>query len=190
MTSGSYGSWQARLHCRPLAIGIALTLVVGACASTPPSNAPTTGAPAATTPAAATATSGGGGGTPAAQFCQGVKLTFFPGGTPGGGFETVVYNGAKAAEEAFGPTVTYTWSDWDPAKMISQFSEAMASKPDGIAVMGHPGDDAFDPLIDQARGQGILVTVMNTELQKAEAGLTCMSLLFATGARQGFAGGQ
>ena len=56
--------------------------------------------------------------------------------------------------------MTYEWSDWDPAKMISQFSEAMASNPDGIAVMGHPGDDAFDPLIDQARGQGILVTVI------------------------------
>jgi simple sugar transport system substrate-binding protein len=98
-----------------------------------------------------------------------MKVTFFPGGTPGGGFETVVYNGAKAAESAFGPTVTYQWSDWDPATMISQFSEAMATNPDGIAVMGHPGDDAFDPLIDQARSQGILVTVMNTELPLAQA---------------------
>jgi simple sugar transport system substrate-binding protein len=168
MTRGSSGSMQARLQWRPLAFGIALALTVGACASNPATNAPTTGAPGATTPAAATQTSGGGGGT-AAQFCQGVKLTFFPGGTPGGGFETVVYNGAKAAEAAFGPTVTYQWSDWDPAKMISQFSEAMASKPDGIAVMGHPGDAAFDPLIDQAREQGILVTVMNTELPLAEA---------------------
>ena len=33
--------------------------------------------------------------------------------------------------------------------------------------MGHPGDDAFDPLIDDARSQGIIVTVMNTELPKA-----------------------
>jgi simple sugar transport system substrate-binding protein len=103
------------------------------------------------------------------QFCQGVKLTFFPGGTSGGGFETVVYNGAKAAEAAFGPTIAYQWSDWDPNKMISQFREAVATKPDGIAIMGHPGDDAFDPLIDDARSQGILVTVMNTELPKAEA---------------------
>jgi simple sugar transport system substrate-binding protein len=53
--------------------------------------------------------------------------------------------------------------------MISQFREAVATKPDGIAVMGHPGDDAFDPLIDDARSQGILVTAMNTELAKAEA---------------------
>ena len=113
--------------------------------------------------------SGSNGGTATGQFCSGVNLVFFPGGTAGGGFETVVYNGAKAAEAAFGPTVTYQWSDWDPSKMITQFQQAMATKPDGIAVMGHPGDDAFDPLIKQAEDQGILVTVMNTELAKAEA---------------------
>jgi simple sugar transport system substrate-binding protein len=113
--------------------------------------------------------SGGAAAPTTGQFCQGVKIVFFPGGTSGGGFETVVYNGAKAAEAAFGPTVTYQWSDWDPNKMVSQFREAVATKPDGIAIMGHPGDDAFDPLIDDARSQGILVTAMNTELAKAEA---------------------
>ncbi len=104
-----------------------------------------------------------------AQFCKGMKIVFFPGGTAGGGFETVVYNGAKAAAAALGPSVTYQWSDWDPNKMITQFQQAVATKPDGIAVMGHPGDSAFDSLIDQARSQGIFVTVMNTELPKAEA---------------------
>jgi simple sugar transport system substrate-binding protein len=48
-------------------------------------------------------------------------------------------------------------------------NEAVATKPDGIAVMGHPGDDAFDPLIDDARSKGILVTAMNTELPNAMA---------------------
>jgi simple sugar transport system substrate-binding protein len=110
------------------------------------------------------AAQGGGAG----QFCQGMNIVFFPGGTEGGGFETVVYNGARAAEAAFGPNVTYTWSDWDPAKMTTQFQEAVATGPDGIAIMGHPGDEAFDPLIDDARSQGILVTVMNTELPLAE----------------------
>jgi simple sugar transport system substrate-binding protein len=142
--------------------GVLLTLVgllAGGCnLATSPSP---TGSGTAASAAPAAPTTG--------QFCQGVKLVFFPGGTSGGGFETVVYNGAKAAEAAFGPTVTYQWSDWDPNKMISQFREAVATKPDGIAIMGHPGDDAFDPLIDDARSQGILVTVMNTELPKAEA---------------------
>jgi len=117
-----------------------------------------------------TANAAAGAAVPAgAQFCKGMKIVFFPGGTAGGGFETVVYNGAKAAAAALGPDVTYEWSDWDPNKMITQFTQAVATKPDGIAVMGHPGDTAFDPLIDQAESQGIDVTVMNTELPNAEA---------------------
>jgi simple sugar transport system substrate-binding protein len=35
--------------------------------------------------------------------------------------------------------------------------------------MGHPGDDAFGPAIDAAVAEGIIVTVMNTELQEAQA---------------------
>ena len=104
-----------------------------------------------------------------AQFCSDTEIVFFPGGPEGGGFATVVYNGAKAAEALFGPNVEYLWSDWDPAKMITQFSEAVATQPDGIAIMGHPGDAAFKPLVDDAVAQGIVVTVMNTELHETQA---------------------
>ena len=103
------------------------------------------------------------------KFCEGTNIIFFPGGTQGGPFETVVANGAKAAELAFGPTVQYVWSDWLPENMITQFGEAVATSPDGIAVMGHPGDDAFKPLIDDAVDNGIVVTVMNTELAQSQA---------------------
>src|SRR5512146_284320 len=103
------------------------------------------------------------------KWCSGVKIVFFPGGTPGGGFETVVYNGALAAAADTGADVQYLWSNWDPGKMTSQFSQAVATKPDGIAIMGHPGDTAFDPLIDDAEKQGIIVTSMNTQLEKAQA---------------------
>jgi simple sugar transport system substrate-binding protein len=103
------------------------------------------------------------------NWCSGTKIVFFPGGAPGGGFETVVYNGARAAAADTGADVEYVWSDWDPAKMISQFTEAVATSPDGIAVMGHPGDEAFGPLIDDAESQGIIVTSMNTQLQLAQA---------------------
>jgi simple sugar transport system substrate-binding protein len=143
LTNGS----RARIAWRVPALLAGLMLVAVACTSSPSAS----------------------GGTAAGQFCTGMKIVFFPGGTSGGGFETVVYNGAKAAEAALGPTVTYQWSDWDPAKMITQFKEAVATKPDGIAIMGHPGDDAFDPLIKDAESQGILVTAMNTELSTAEA---------------------
>jgi simple sugar transport system substrate-binding protein len=144
-------STELMSHSRIGGLLAAAVLVVAACNSAASPSAGASGAPAT------------------GQFCQGTKIVFFPGGTPGGGFETVVYNGAKAAEAAFGPTVTYQWSDWDPNKMITQFQEAVATKPNGIVVMGHPGDDAFDPLIDDARSQGIIVTVMNTELPNAQA---------------------
>ena len=141
-------------------IGLVTASMLGltACSSNGTS---TTTTNASATTAAAPATSGG--------LCAGTKLVFFPGGTAGGGFETVVYNGAKAAAAALGADVTYVWSDWDPQNMITQFQQALATKPDGIAVMGHPGDNAFDSLIDQAEAQGTLVTVMNTELPTAEA---------------------
>jgi simple sugar transport system substrate-binding protein len=106
------------------------------------------------------------GAAPAAEdkWCSGTNIVFFPGGAPGGPFETVVYNGAVAAATDLGPNVEYVWSDWDPEKMITQFSEAIATNPDGIAVMGHPGDEAFGPLVDEAESNGIVVTSMNTQL--------------------------
>jgi len=140
-----------------------LALVLTACApatTTQPPESQETTAPVVTE-----------GGAPAAgtNWCSGTKIVFFPGGAPGGGFETVVYNGALAAAADTGADVEYLWSDWDPAKMISQFTEAVATNPDAIAVMGHPGDAAFDPLIDDAVAQGIIVTSMNTQLLEAQA---------------------
>ena len=160
MTTGSPDRIAARRRWALLGGLGAATLLTVAAIGAPTLAAPSGRQVAQESPAAGAAPQGSG-------FCSGMNITFFPGGTPGGGFETVVYNGAKAAESAFGPTVTYQWSDWDPAKMISQFQEALATHPDGIAIMGHPGDDAFDPLIDQARADGILVTVMNVELPEA-----------------------
>jgi simple sugar transport system substrate-binding protein len=103
------------------------------------------------------------------QWAKGLRIVFFPGGPQGGVFAVNVYNGAKQAEFDLGVKVDYVWSDWDPQKMIQQFQEAVATRPDGIAIMGHPGDAAFDALIDQAEAKGIIVTSQNTTLDKAEA---------------------
>ncbi|MEW5814426.1 MAG: substrate-binding domain-containing protein [Spirochaetota bacterium] len=103
-----------------------------------------------------------------AKWAANVRIVFFPGGPQGGVFAVNVYNGAKQAEADLGCKVDYVWSDWDPQKMIQQFREVVATKPDGIAVMGHPGDEAFDPLIDDAISKGIIVTSQNTTLDKAE----------------------
>lgn len=111
------------------------------------------------------------GPAPAAEggWCSDTNIVFFPGGSPGGPFATVVYNGAVAAAADLGANVEYVWSDWNPEKMVTQFVEAAATKPDGIAIMGHPGDDAFGPVVDDAREQGIIVTSQNTTLPTIES---------------------
>ncbi|HEY5157658.1 MAG TPA: hypothetical protein VII93_06805, partial [Anaerolineales bacterium] len=100
-----------------LRIVVAVVFVATAvgCAPAATTVAPTTAAPAA--PATGT------------NWCAGTKIVFFPGGTPGGGFEQVVYNGALQAAADTGADVQYVWSDWDPAKMITQFTQAVATKP-------------------------------------------------------------
>ncbi|MFL7893422.1 MAG: substrate-binding domain-containing protein [Anaerolineales bacterium] len=103
------------------------------------------------------------------KWCSDTKIVFFPGGSPGGPFATVVYNGALAAAADLGADVEYVWSDWNPENMITQFSQAVATHPDGIAIMGHPGDEAFGPLVDDAESQGIIVTSMNTQLPELQA---------------------
>ncbi len=100
---------------------------------------------------------------------EGISIVFFPGGPAGGPFCTVVYNGAVQAASDLGADVDYFFSDWINEKMVTQFQEAMALNPDGICVMGHPGDDAFEALIDEAEGKGIIVTSQNTTLPRLEA---------------------
>ncbi|MCJ7728098.1 MAG: substrate-binding domain-containing protein, partial [Actinobacteria bacterium] len=109
------------------------------------------------------------GEAPAGKLFEGITIWFFTGGPEGCPFGSVVANGAKAAEEALGPTVTYLYSDWNVETMISQFKEAIAAAPDGICIMGHPGEDAFGPLIDEAESKGIIVTSQNTELSNIQA---------------------
>ncbi len=101
--------------------------------------------------------------------CAGKNFVFFPGGPEGGAFASIVYAGAKAAADQTGCKVDYVWSDWNPQKMVQQFSEAIARKPTGISIMGHPGEEALGPLIDQAEKAGIIVTVSNVPLPNKEA---------------------
>ena len=101
--------------------------------------------------------------------CKGLHFVFFPGGPEGGPFASIVYNGAKLAAQQTGCDVEYVWSDWNPQKMVQQFSEAIARKPTGISIMGHPGEQALAPLVDQARKAGIIVTDANVDLPNIEA---------------------
>jgi simple sugar transport system substrate-binding protein len=98
------------------------------------------------------------------KICEGVNITFFPGGNATDSFASVVYSGAKQAEKDLGANVEYVWSDWDANKMVSQFIDAIAKGPDAIAIMGHPGSSALGALIDEAERKNIIVTAQNVDL--------------------------
>jgi len=103
------------------------------------------------------------------KWCKGVHLRFFVGGAEGDAFGTIVYNGAQQAEHDLGPTVDYIFSGWDPEKMVQQLREAVAVRPDGIAMMGHPGDAAIMPLAEEASKAGIKMMYQNVPVSKVVA---------------------
>ncbi|PJF46537.1 MAG: sugar ABC transporter substrate-binding protein [Candidatus Thermofonsia Clade 3 bacterium] len=104
-----------------------------------------------------------------AKWCQGVRIRFFVGGDPGDAFASIVYKGAQQAEADFGPKVEYVFSGWQTEKMLAQLRDAIASKPDGIAMMGHAGDDAIMPLAEQAAKAGIIMMYQNVDVPKVRA---------------------
>jgi len=110
---------------------------------------------------------------------SGINVIFFPGGAIGDSFATIVYNGAKAAQEDLGANVEYKWSDWDPNKMIEQFKEAIDEKPDAICMMGHPGAEVLGPLINEAERKGIIVTLQNVDLPTVRAQYSAQGMGYA-----------
>ncbi len=95
------------------------------------------------------------------KWCSGAHIRFFVGGAEGDAFGTIVYNGAKQAEADLGPKIDYVFSGWAVEKMVQQLREAVAAKPDGIAMMGHPGDAAIMPLAEEAAKAGIKMMYQN-----------------------------
>ena len=102
-------------------------------------------------------------------WCEGVKIRYFVGGDGGDAFSSILYRAAQMAEADLGADVEYIFSGWNPEKMIDQLSEAIATKPDGIAMMGHPGDDAIMPLAEKAAEAGILMIYQNVDVPKVRA---------------------
>lgn len=98
------------------------------------------------------------------QSGKGIKIWFDTGGPVGGPYNTIVQNGAKQAAADLGCRIEFVYSDWNPEKMIDNFKKALAARPDGIVVMGHPGDDTYAPFIKEAESSGIIVTAADTEL--------------------------
>lgn len=103
------------------------------------------------------------------KWCAGVTIRFFNGGDAGDAFASIVYKGAQQAQADLGPKVEFVFSGWKVEKMTSQLRDAIAAKPDGIAMMGHPGDDAIMPLAEEASKAGILMMYQNVDVPKVRA---------------------
>jgi simple sugar transport system substrate-binding protein len=103
------------------------------------------------------------------KWCSGMHIRFFVGGAEGDAFASIVLRGAQAAEADLGPSVDYVFSGWDRQRMVQQLREAVAAQPDGIAMMGHPGDDAIMPLAEEASAAGIRMMYQNVDVPRVRA---------------------
>ena len=101
------------------------------------------------------------------KWCSKAHLRFFVGGAEGDAFGTIVYNGAKQAAADTGAQVDYVFSGWAQEKMTQQLREAVAAHPDGIAMMGHPGEAAILPLAKEAAKNGIKMMYQNVPVPAA-----------------------
>ena len=101
------------------------------------------------------------------KWCSKVHLRFFVGGAEGDAFGTIVYNGARQAAHDLGAQVDYVFSGWANEKMTQQLREAVAAHPDGIAMMGHPGEAAILPLAEEAAKEGIKMMYQNVPVPAA-----------------------
>jgi simple sugar transport system substrate-binding protein len=100
---------------------------------------------------------------------DGLVIYMQMGGTAGDASTLARTTGARAAAEHLGVDLHEQYSGWDPQTMIAQFREAIAAGPDGIVIMGHPGEEAMRPLVEEAIAAGITVTSGNNPLPTLEA---------------------
>jgi simple sugar transport system substrate-binding protein len=103
------------------------------------------------------------------KWCSDVHLRFFAGGAEGDAFASIVYNGAVQAAKDTGAQVDYVFSGWKAETMVQQLREAVAAAPNGIAMMGHPGNAAIMPLAEAASKAGIKMMYQNVPLDEVTA---------------------
>ena len=108
-------------------------------------------------------------GAPIAGWAKGIKIIFEAGGNPGDAFAQIVINGAQQAAEDLGCHLDILHAGWDSSTMVQQYRQAIATAPDGLAMMGHPGDAALMPIAQQAHAQGVLTEYVNVDLPQVRA---------------------
>lgn len=99
---------------------------------------------------------------------QNQSYIIFAGGSPDFPFSQIIAQGANQAAEDLGVEIELVWSRWNQQQMVIDLKEAIDRRPDGIAIMGHPGELALTPLVREAQRQGILITSLNVDLPELE----------------------
>ena len=103
------------------------------------------------------------------NWCKDVRIHFFAGGAEGDGFAGIVQTGAENAIRDTGADAEILYSEWQSDRMIQQLREAVGAGVDGIAMMGHPGDEAIMPLAQAASEAGILMMYQNVDVPAVRA---------------------
>lgn len=110
-----------------------------------------------------------GGAAAQDKWCSGVDITVFSGGPAGGAFNSIIDRGAQQAAEDTGANVQIIYSDWNFDQMVTQLRDMIGQTPDGIAMMGHPGDAALMPLAEAADAAGIKMMYVNVDVPEIRA---------------------
>ena len=104
------------------------------------------------------------------KWCKDVHIRFFVGGAEGDAFGTIVYNGAKQAAADLGAEGRlHLLRLGRRRRWCSNCAKPSPSKPNGIAMMGHPGDASIMPLAEQAHKDGIKMMYQNVPVPKVVA---------------------
>ena len=100
---------------------------------------------------------------------NGIRIVFQAGGNTGDAFAQIVINGAQQAAKDLGCHLDMLHAGWDSSTMVQQYRQIIATAPDGLAMMGHPGDAALMPIAKQAQRQGVLTEYVNVDLPEVRA---------------------
>ena len=148
-----------------------LTTVVSACAQPAPAPdaAPATTAPATSAPAPAVEQPQAQ--TEGAKWGTGLTIRYFVGGAEGDAYGSIKLKGAQQAAADLGIKGEYLFAGWDQAKIAQQMREAIAAKPDGIALCWLGSDDDLMPLAQQCKDAGIPLDLQNVDYPKVRAAL-------------------
>jgi simple sugar transport system substrate-binding protein len=103
------------------------------------------------------------------NWASGVTVRYFVGGAAGDTYGSIKLRGAQQAATDLGCNGEYLFAGWDQAQIAQQMREAIAVKPDGIALCWLGSDEDLMPLAQQCYDAGIILDLQNVDYPKVRA---------------------